>query len=76
MQMHTGTQKDDVCLAKEFQERLTKNHCKYGAIDQGKYKKRFMERKWTDRKYHVKNNSDVEHKDVKIYCNKYQFPLL
>ena len=35
-----------------------------------------MERKWTDRKYHVKNNSDVEHKDVKIYCNKNQLPEL
>ena len=30
--MHTGTQKDDVSLAKEFQERLTKNHRKDGAM--------------------------------------------
>ena len=48
IQMHSGTQKYDVSLSKEFQEHLTKNHRKDGAIDQGK-KKPFMERKWTDR---------------------------
>ena len=35
-----------------------------------------MERKWTDRKYHVKDNADVEHKYVKMYCNTNQFPAL
>ena len=39
MQIHTGTQKDDVSLAMEFQEHLTKKHRKDGIIDQGKYKK-------------------------------------
>ena len=39
MQMHTGTQKDYVSLAKEFQEHLTKNHPKYGVIYQEKWKK-------------------------------------
>ena len=38
--------------------------------------KRFMERKWTDRKYHVQDNADVEHNDVKMYCNIDQFPEL
>ena len=28
-----------------------------------------MNRKWTERKYHVQDNADVEHKDVKMYCN-------
>ena len=28
-----------------------------------------MERKWTDRQYNVQDNSDTEHKDMKIYCN-------
>ena len=37
-------------------------------------KKRFMEIKWTDRQYHVQDNSDVEHKYVKNYCNTNQFP--
>ena len=32
-----------------------------------------MERKWTDRQYHVKDNADVEHQDVKMYYNTSQF---
>ena len=39
-------------------------------------KKRFMERKWTYRQYHVQDNADVELKYVKIYCNTNQFPEL
>ena len=39
MQMHTGNQKYDVSLAKEFQHHMTKEHCKNSVIDQGKYKK-------------------------------------
>ena len=35
-----------------------------------------MNRKWTEIKYHVQDNADVEHKDVKIYCNTNQFPTL
>ena len=35
-----------------------------------------MERKWTERKYHVQDNASVELKDVKIYCNTNQFPAL
>ena len=41
-----------------------------------KNKKRFMERKWTERKYHVQDDATVELKDVKMYCNKNQFPEL
>ena len=63
--MHTGTKKYDVSLAKEFQQHLKNKHWKDGVIDQGKYKKRFMERKWIDRQYHVQDNADVEHKGVK-----------
>ena len=36
--------------------------------------KKIMERKWTDRKYHVQDNADFELKDMKIYCNTNQFP--
>ena len=61
MKMHTGTTKYDVSLAKEFQQHLTKKHRKYGAIDQIKYIKRFMERRWTHRHYHVQDNAAVEH---------------
>ena len=35
-----------------------------------------MERKWTDRQYHVQDNADVELKDVKMYCNTNQLPEL
>ena len=35
-----------------------------------------MERKCTERKYHVQENSSVELKYVKIYCNKNQLPTL
>ena len=35
-----------------------------------------MERKWTDRQYHVQDNADFELEDVKIYCNTNQFPEL
>ena len=38
MQMHTGNQKYDVSLAKEFQEHMIKKHRKDGVIDQGKSK--------------------------------------
>ena len=53
IQMHTGTQKYDVSLAKEFQEHLKKKHRKDGVIDQEKTQKLFMERKCTYRQYHV-----------------------
>ena len=35
-----------------------------------------MEIKWTDRQYNVQDNADAELKDVKMYCNKNQFPAL
>ena len=35
-----------------------------------------MERKWTDRQYHVQDNADVSHQYVRIYCNTNQFPAL
>ena len=35
-----------------------------------------MGRKWTDRQYHVQDNADVEHKDVKMYCNTNKFSEL
>ena len=73
IQMYTGTQKYDVSLAETLQEHLTKKHRKDGVIDQVKSKKRFMERKWRYRHYHVQDNADVEYNDVKMYCNTNQF---
>ena len=76
IKIHIGTEKEDVSLAKEFKDHLEKEHRKNGVIDQGKYLKRFMKRKWTERKYHVQDNSVVELKDVRMYCNINQFPEL
>ena len=76
IKMHTGTEKEDVILSKEFKYHLDKEHRQNGAIDQGKSEKRFMERKWTEREYHVQDNADVELKDVKMYSNTNQFPEL
>ena len=35
-----------------------------------------MERKWIDREYHVQDNSDIEQKYMKMYCNTNQLPEL
>ena len=55
--MHTGTEKQDVSLAKEFKDHMEKYHRKKFAIDQGKFKKQFTERKCTEIKYHVQDNA-------------------
>ena len=33
-------------------------------------------KKWSDIEYHVQNNTDVAHKDVKKYCDTNQLPEL
>ena len=65
--MNYCTQKNDVSLAKKFQKHLSKEHRKNGFIDQGKCRKRASKMKWTDRQYHVQDNSDIAHKDLKMY---------
>ena len=76
IKIHTGTENKDVSLAKEFKDHIEGDHRQNGVIDQVKSRKRFMERKWTERKYHVQYNASVELKDVKIYCKANQFPAL
>ena len=76
MQIYTGKQKYDVSLANELKHRLIKEHRENGVFGQGKNNKRFMEIKWTDRQYHVQDNSDVAHQDVRIYFNTNKFPAL
>ena len=76
IKMNTGTENKDVSLAHEFKNYLEEEHRQNGAIDQVKPRKIFMERKWTERKYHVQDNAAVELKDVKMYCNTNQFPAL
>ena len=67
MQIHTGNQKYCVSLSKQFQQHLTKEHRTNFVIDQGKYNKKFTERKWADIQYHVQDNGDVAQEDVKMY---------
>ena len=67
--MYSCTEKNDVSLAKQYQKHISKEHRKHGVIDQGKYRKRASKRKRTDREYHVQDNFDVAHKDVKMYCD-------
>ena len=55
---------------------MSKDHRKHGVIYQVKYRKRASKIKWTDREYHVQDNADVAHKDVKMYCDTNQFPVL
>ena len=74
--MYSSTQNNDFSLAKELQKYLSKEHRKHGFIDQEKYRKISSKRKWTNREYHVQDNSDVAHKDVEIYCDTNQFPKL
>ena len=60
IKIHTGTEKKDVSLAREFKDHMEGEHRKNGVINQGKPRKRFMNRKLTERKYHVQDNADVE----------------
>ena len=46
---------------------MTKEHLKKLIFYQGKNCNRFMEIKWTDRQYHVQDNADVAHKDVRMF---------
>ena len=55
---------------------MCQKYLKHGVIDQVKYRKISGKIKWTDREYHVQDNADVSHKDVKMYCESNQFPEL
>ena len=63
-------------MAKESQKHLSKDNRKHGVIDQGKYRKISSKIKWSYREYHVKDNADLSHKYVKMYCDANQFPTL
>ena len=73
---YTLALKKKLSLSHEFKNNPEEEHRQNGAIDQGKSRKRFMERKWTEIKYHFQDNSAVELKDVKMYCNTNQLPAL
>ena len=67
--MYYCTQNNDFSMDKKFQKDMSKEHRKYGVIDQVKYRNRDSKIKWTYREYHVQDNSDVAHKYVKFYCD-------
>ena len=58
------------------QKHLSKDNSKHVVIDQGKYRKRSSKIKCTDIEYHVQDNSDVAHKDVKMHFDTNQSPAL
>ena len=74
--MHSCTHKNGVSLAKQFQKNISDEYRKHEVIYQGKYIKRASKRKCTGIEYRVQDNSDVAHKDVKMYCDTNQFPEL
>ena len=63
-------------MSKQFQKCLSKEHRKHGVINQVKHSKIASKRKCVDREYHVQDNSDVAHKEVKIHCATNQFLAL
>ena len=46
IKMHTRTENKYVSLAREFKDHLEGEHRKNGVIDQGKSRKRYMNRNW------------------------------
>ena len=45
-------------------------------IDQVKYKRQASKQEWIEREDHVHECTGFEHKYVKTFCSKNQFPLL
>ena len=76
IKIHTGKERKYVSLSSKIKNHLEGENCKNNVIDQGKSRKRFINRKWTEKKYHIQDNADVELKYVKIYCNTNQFSAL
>ena len=72
--MHYFTQKNYVSLAKQSPKHLSMENCKHGVIDKGKYRKISSKRECKYIEYHVQDNDDVAHKDVKMYCDTNQLP--
>ena len=74
--IYSWTQNNDVSLSKYVQKHISKDHQKHGVIDQVNYRKGASKIKWTDRDYHVQDDSGVAHKDINIYFDINQFPAL
>ena len=55
---------------------MSKDNCENGFIDDVKYREIYSKRRQTDRQYHVQDDADVEHKDVKMSFDTNQLPTL
>ena len=74
--MHISTKNADIILAKEFQKNLSDLTRAHGLIDNGKDIKIAIERKLTEREYHVQDKKDLQHKSVNISFACTKFPAL
>ena len=68
MSMHTSTHNADVSVPQEFQRHLSNESYQYDILDNGKHTKRPSKKKCKNREYNVKNNGDVEHQYLEMYC--------
>ena len=59
MVMYTSMSNIDISLAREFQKHLSDPTRAHGLIDNGKYRKRASNRKWTEHDYHVHDRKYV-----------------
>ena len=70
MSMQTPAHNADVSLAQEFKKHLYNASRQHGILDHGR--KKGQVKNWTNRKYHVQNNEDVEQQDAQMYCDTTQ----
>ena len=73
MLMHTGTRTSDVSLARELKKTPVACGTRNWSDLLRQIQKRSSKRKCKEREYHVQEDADVSHKNVKIFCNTNQF---
>ena len=79
MIIHSATYTKDCSLAQKFQNTYIMQNSNMVLLIKSNTKNRQVNKsgqKWKDWKYHVQDNNDVANKDVKMFCDTAQFPLL
>ena len=74
--MNYCTPKNDVSKAKEFKKICLRMIGNMESLIRENIGKELVKAKWTGREYHIQDNADVAHKDVKMYCDTNQFLAL
>ena len=74
--IHSCTPNNYVSMAKKIQNICLRMIRKHGVIDQEKYRKISSKIKWTNIEYHIHYNTDVAHKDLKMYFITNPLPAL